>query len=113
MEEIKFKSCKIVENSTNRIIGIIDFKVEDESYLSLLMIDKKLQGTGIGKIIFNEFEKYAKSLNSKSIKIDVVTEYDENVLNFWINNGFIKLKDIELNWSGKILHAVQLIKKIA
>lgn len=110
MRDIGFCSCKIVENCTGKIIGIIDFMIADETYLSLLMINSAFQGKGFGKLIFQGFEEYVKSLKSKCIKIDVVTNYDNSVLDFWINNGFIKIKDVELNWTGKVLTAVTMKK---
>lgn len=110
MRDVGFYSCKIVEKSTGKIIGIIDFKVTAETYLSLLMIHHALQGKGLGKLIFEGFEEYINSLKSQSIRIDVVTSYDYSVLNFWLNNGFIKCKNVELNWSGMTLSAVTMKK---
>ncbi|WP_268064106.1 hypothetical protein [Clostridium sp. CF011] len=40
------------------------------------------------------------------MRIDVVTNYDDTVLDFWVKNGFDKFKDVELNWTGKILPAL-------
>lgn len=110
MRDIGFHSYKFVEIRTGKIIGIVDFKVDDETYLSLLMIHSDFQGKGFGKLIFQEIEEYAKSLKSKCIRIDVVTNYDNSVLNFWVNNGFVKFKDVELNWTGKVLPAVTMKK---
>jgi len=110
MREIGYLSCKIVDRSTLKIIGILDFKVDEEIYLSLLMIHNDFKGKGFGKIIFQLFEEYVKSLNSKSIRIDVVTNYDNAVLKFWINNGFNKFDEVELNWTGKILPALTMKK---
>lgn len=112
MEEIGINSGKIVEKSSGKIIGVIDFKVGEESYLSLLMIHNDFRGKGFGKLIFQGFEEYVKSLKSKCIRIDVVTNYDHSVLDFWIKNGFIKFKDIELNWAGKRLPAVTMKKNL-
>ena len=110
MEKIGFKSCKVIDRKTEDILGIIDFKIDEETYLSLFMIHNNFQGKGIGRIIYDEFEQYIKSLGSKSIRIDVVTNYDNSVLDFWINKGFVKFKDIELNWAEKTLPAV-IMKK--
>lgn len=112
MEEMDFKSCKIVERHTENILGIIDFKIDEETYLSLLMIHKDFQGNGLGHIIYQGFEEYIESLKGKSIRIDVVTNYDSSVLKFWTHNGFVKLKDIELNWAGKTLPAVIMKKRL-
>ena len=110
MKEVGFYSCKIVEISSEKIIGVMDFKVGEETYLSLLMIHNDFKSKGFGKLIFQAFEGYAKSLKSKCIRIDVVTNYENSVLDFWIENGFIKFKDVELNWTGKVLPAVTMKK---
>jgi len=112
MKEIGFNSGKIVEKSTGKIIGVMDFKIDEESYLSLLMIHNDFKGKGFGKQIFQAFEEYVKSLKSKCIRIDVVTNYDSSVLDFWIKHGFIRFKDIELNWTGKKLPAVTMKKHL-
>ncbi len=112
MKEVGFYSCKIVEISSEKIIGVMDFKVGKETYLSLLMIHNDFKNKGLGKLIFQGFEEYAKSLKSKYIRIDVVTNYENSVLDFWIENGFIKFKNVELNWTGKFLPAVIMKKNL-
>ncbi|NYB75476.1 GNAT family N-acetyltransferase [Sedimentibacter hydroxybenzoicus DSM 7310] len=112
MKKSGFYSCKIVEIKSGEIIGIIDFKAGEEVYLSLLMLKDNFKGKGFGNLIFQYFEEYAKSQKSKCIRIDVVTDYDNSVLDFWINNGFAKVEDIELNWTEKILPAVVMRKYI-
>jgi len=64
-----------------------------------------------GKQIFRAFEEYAKSLKSKCIRIDVVTNYDNSVFDFWVRNGFVKFKHVELNWTGKTLPAI-IMKRV-
>jgi len=110
MKKVGFYSCKIVEILSGKTIGIIDFKIGEETYLSLLMIHKDFKCRGYGKLILHAFEEYAKTLKSKSIRIDVVTNYDSSVLDFWIKNKFIRFEEVELNWAGKILSAVTMKK---
>jgi len=110
MKRIGFHCCKIVNINTGKIVGVLDFKIDKETYLSLLMIHTDHKNKGLGNSIYQAFEKYVLSQNSKSIKIDVVTEYDNAVLDFWIRKGFIVYENIELNWTGKILSAVTLKK---
>ena len=98
MKDVGFSSYKIVETRTDKIIGIIDFKLDDETYLSLLMIDSDFHGNGFGKLIFQKFEEYVKSFKSNCIRIDVGINYDKSVLDFWVNKGFVKYKDVELNY---------------
>jgi len=108
MKETGFHSCKIIENSSEKIIGVMDFKLGEETYLSLLMIHNDYKSKGLGKLIFQTFVRYVNYLKSKCIRINVVTNYNSSMLNFWIKNGFIKFKDVELNWTGKSLSAVTM-----
>lgn len=110
MKKAGFSSCKIVKSG--KIIGAIDFKVKEETYLSLLIIHNNFKGKGFGKLIFQAFEEFVKSKNSKSIRIDVVSDYNNSVLDFWRKNGFTEFKKVKLNWSGKSLSAAALKKSI-
>ncbi|MBX4262134.1 GNAT family N-acetyltransferase [Clostridium estertheticum] len=112
MRKAGFYSCKVVEKSSGKVMGIIDFKIGEETYLSLLMIHDNYKNKGLGKLIYQALEEYAKKVKSKSMRIDVVTNYDNAVLNFWVKNGFDKIKDVELEWAGKILPAVIMKKNI-
>jgi len=110
MKEVGFHSCKVVVKKTGKIIGILDFSLKEECYLSLLMIHNEYKNKGYGKEIYSEFEKYIISNEYKSIRIDVVTNYDKNVLDFWKLKGFKVIDNIELNWTGKMLPAVVMKK---
>lgn len=112
MKNEGFYSCKIVQKNSNEIVGIIDFKVDKETYLSLLMINSNLKGQGIGIKVYELFEMYIKSSNSTSLRIDVVTNYDKRVLDFWIKNGFKSIENITLNWNKKLLPAVVMKKNL-
>lgn len=110
MKRAGFSSCKIVKSG--KIIGSVDFKAGEETYLSLLIVHSNFKGKGYGKLIFKAFEEFVKSKNSKSIRIDVVTGYDNSVLDFWKNNGFDGTQNVSLNWAGKRLYAVAMKKRI-
>lgn len=112
MKNIGFYSCKVIEKGTGKIVGLIDFKTGEVTYLSLLMIHNDYLNKGFGKVIYQAFEEYIKLEKSKCIRIDVVTDYDDRVLNFWTINGFDKIETIELNWSGKVLPAVIMKKSL-
>lgn len=110
MKEAGFYSCKVVAKKEEKIIGLLDFSLKEEAYLSLLMIHDSYKNKGYGKEIYLEVEKYIKANQCKSIRIDVVTNYDENVLAFWKLNGFKVIENIELNWTGKMLPAAVMKK---
>jgi len=111
MKSIGYTSS-IIKDNNGEIVGLCDFKISDEVYLSLLMIDSRLKGNGLGKIIYNQLEKMFKAKNAKRIRIDVVYDYDENVLGFWKNQGFISNAKIELEWNGYKSNAIKMYKII-
>jgi GNAT superfamily N-acetyltransferase len=110
--ELGFASCKIVSAPSGLTVGFLDFKIGEETYLSLLMIHRDHSKSGIGKEILRAFEQYAKQQGSKRIRIDVVTDYDEAVTHFWQSSGFLPEKEITLFWSEKELRAVKMVKAI-
>lgn len=112
MKDMGFISCKIVERCSDKIVGTIDFKIAEETYLSLLIMHDAYKNKGYGNLTYKALEDYVKSQKSSSIRIDVVIGYDDRVLEFWAKNGFHKFKDIELNWTGKILPAVVMKKPL-
>jgi len=56
MKKANFYSCKIIEKSSGKIIGIIDFKIGEETYLSLLMLHNDYKNKGFGKL--NYYQKF-------------------------------------------------------
>lgn len=111
MKSVGFSSL-VIKNNKGKIVGICDFKIGDEVYLSLLMIDSKLKGKGLGSIIYNQLEKIFKAKNSKGIRIDVVYDYEESALAFWEKQGFVPSEKIELEWNGYKSKAIKMYKTI-
>lgn len=111
MNNIGFSSL-VIKNNEGNIVGICDFKIGDEVYLSLLMIDANLKGNGLGRIIYNQLEKIFKTKNSKRIRIDVVYDYEENALGFWEKQGFVSSEEIQLEWNGYKSKAIKMYKNI-
>ncbi|MEJ8553171.1 GNAT family N-acetyltransferase [Tepidibacter sp. Z1-5] len=112
MKEMGFLCCKIVDIDSEKIVGVVDFKLDKETYLSLLMIHNNYKNRGLGSLIYKDLEKYILSLESSCIRIDVVTGYDDSVTEFWHKNGFVDFEDIQLNWTGKLLPAVLMKKNL-
>jgi len=102
----------VIKDDKGEIIGLCDYSSGDEVYLSLLMIDDKFKGKGLGKLIYNQLEKMFKSKNAKGVRIDVVYEYEGNVLGFWEKQGFISNEKIELEWNGYKSNAYKMYKII-
>ncbi len=83
-----------------------------ESYLSILILHKDYKGNGIGSEFLETFFIYLKSIGTRSLRIDVVTGYNDSVLNFWTKHGFQMLDHIQLNWNDTILPAVAMRKQL-
>ena len=113
MKEIGFMCCKVVLKNSKTSIGILDFSVKEECYLSLLMLHPDYKHLGLGSEVYEGLEQFAKAHKSERIRIDVVTSYDRGVLDFWVSKGFDIIEMVELNWSGKNLPAVIMKKNIS
>ena len=112
MNEIGFSSCAIVEETSGDIIGTLDFKYDDECYLSLLMLGAEYQKRGVGPEIYNFFEILAQENGSSSIRIDVVNDYPDNVVVFWEKLGFEQCEPVQLNWGNKVSSAIVMRKQL-
>jgi hypothetical protein len=110
MKGIGFIPCKLVLKATNALVGILDFSVKEESYLSLLMLHSDYCEKGYGSEVYQGLEDFVKTNKASCIRIDVVTNYDQAVLDFWISKGFDVVGSVELNWTGKKLPAVSMKK---
>lgn len=111
MKRLGFNSYKMMEKKpVRKTIGFLDIKIAEESYLSLLMIHNDYKDKGYGKETYAKLEEYIKTSTSKTIRIDVITDYNKKVENFWERNGFKKVGNIELNWTDKRLPAVIMRK---
>ncbi len=112
MKDINFKTLLVKENKNDNIIGFIDICILEECYLSLFMVHSLYKGKGYGKEIYEQLENYLRNTNSKVIKIDVVYNYNESVLQFWKNKGFKETEKVKLKWSDKLLDVIVLKKNL-
>ena len=114
MEEMKnmgFQSFAIKDKAGDTV-GICDFKMAEEVYLSLLMIDAKQKGNRTGSRIYHQLEQIFKAKGAKAVRIDVVCDYEDNVIGFWEKQGFISGEKIRLEWNGCQSEAVKMCKSI-
>ena len=111
MREHGFGSKLIMDEG--KPIGVIDYMIQQSGYvyLSLLMLDSSVQGKGIGTMVYNEFEKRVREQGAAVIRIDVVNDYDSNVIPFWEKVGFVGQGEDELTWGNK-LSKVLIMKKL-
>lgn len=112
MNRVGFCSC-VIENQDNSMIqGILDYKPEQEIYLSLFMLMNSLQGNGVGSNVYSQFEAQMIQDKRKSIRIDVVNDYQDNLVSFWKRHGFLENENVILDWGNKKSKAVVMRKKL-
>ncbi len=113
MRSANFLSHVIVEDQTDAVIGVIDYKPDSTVYLSLVMINSRFQGKGVGDFVYNLFEEKMLKCKKRSIRIDVVNDYDGNVIDFWRAQGFVAENEIKLCWGNKQSTAIVMRKHIS
>lgn len=52
MKTMDFISCVIVDERVNKIAGVLDYKPDETVYLSIMMLDRQIQGSGVGRFIY-------------------------------------------------------------
>lgn len=84
-------------------VGIIDYLLNDEGYvyLSLLMLARENQKKVLGKKVYSSFENMVRNYGANTIRIDVVDDYENNVIPFWKKMGFETKRHDELTWGDK------------
>lgn len=112
MKEAGFVSCVVIDLFMQKIEGLIEFRPGEEVYLSLLMLDKEDCGRGEGRELYELFEEGLIKDGCSSIRIDVVDDYEDNVIGFWQKRGFVEGEHIELSWGAKKSRAVVMRKAL-
>lgn len=101
MKNVGFTSVIITNNQSGSVVGLCDYRLGDCVYLSLLMINGRLAGRGIGGKIYKYLESEFINQKAGSVRIDVVDDYEGNTIGFWEKQGFISQEKVILEWHGK------------
>lgn len=112
MRRVGFCSCVIVDQESSMIQGVLDYKPNQEVYLSLIMLAAGLQGKGVGSDIYSYFETQMIEDERDSIRIDVVNDYQDNLVPFWKRHGFLENENVILEWGNKKSNAVVMRKRL-
>ncbi len=112
MQDHGFKSNLVLDG--DKAIGIIDYMHMENGYvyLSLMMIDRLQQHKGIGTALYKYFEETVMENGAKEIRIDVVNDYEGNVVPFWERMGFVGEKEDELTWGEKTSRVLVMKKYV-
>ncbi len=113
MRAMGFGCCLAEEPATGQAVGFLDYCEYETVYLSLLMLDARAQGKGLGARCFRHFEQKMARNGRKSIRIDVVNDYPDNALPFWEKQGFTPTDTVTLTWGQKTSRAVVMLKALA
>lgn len=90
-------------SAQDRPIGILDYMQRPDGYvyLSLLMLDSSMQKQGLGKRAYQAFEALVRRHGAQRIRIDVVNDYEPNLVLFWQKLGFTGTRSDSLSWGKK------------
>ncbi len=112
MKEHGFNSNLISYNGN--VIGVIDYGIQDDGciYLSLLMLSSSVQKKKLGTTVYKAFEGRMIDEGAKFIRIDVVNDYEPNVIQFWEKMGFVGIKEDVLTWGNKTSKVLVMTKTI-
>ena len=112
MRQAGFSSCVLSGAQDGLPVGVLDYRPGDCAYLSLLMLHRAQRGVGLGRACYAFFERYAARQGSRSIRIDVVDDYEGNALPFWERQGFCARERTELRWGEKRSRALVMVKNL-
>ena len=110
MKKEGFSTTVIADAQTGAAVGFIDCRDSEPVYLSLFLLDAALQGKGLGTELYREFEEMQRRIQQEQrkinrLRIDVVDDYEGNLVPFWKRRGFEEGEEITLEWGGKASRA--------
>ena len=100
----------VAKNSNNEIVGFAGFKIIiDESDIMNIVVKKNFRKNGIGSVLLENLISLSKSLNLKSITLEV-NENNISAINLYNKFDFVKL-GVRKNYYGNS-NAIIMSKKI-
>ncbi|SBW01479.1 conserved hypothetical protein [uncultured Eubacteriales bacterium] len=107
-----FQSCVLTDSKSGQIIALCDYRLGEETYLSLLMLDGGRKGKGLGRRAYGYLEEIFRRDGARRVRIDVVDGYAGNVVGFWEKQGFLFQEYLVLNWDGHPMRARVMKKEL-
>ena len=100
----------VAKNSNNEIVGFAGFKIIiDEADIMNIVVKKNFRKNGIGSVLLENLISLSKSLNLKSITLEV-NENNVSAINLYNKFDFVKL-GVRKNYYGNS-NAIIMSKKI-
>ena len=85
------------------VMDLIDGYPEPEiAFIGFFMMNKDLQGLGVGTAIIQETAAYLKTARKKAIRL-AIDKGNPQSTHFWKKNGFIVIKEVDRNgWTALV-----------
>ena len=79
------------------VMDLIDgYPDEDVAFIGFFMMQKALQGRGIGTAIIGGVSAYLKAVGKRTIRLAIDKENPQSA-HFWNKNGFLVVKEVDRN----------------
>ena len=90
-DDLENKSIHRVVKIDNQIIGVgrLHFTEDNKAQIRYMAVEDNFKGTGVGKLIINEFVKISKNRNTKNI----ILYARESVVDFYKKLGFYVIQE--------------------
>jgi [ribosomal protein S18]-alanine N-acetyltransferase len=92
----KSKIAVVVERPRPDLLGFISFYCNDyknrEAYISILWVDEKLRGSGVGRRLFIHCFEYLKKMNFKNVRLQTWSTH--RLLPFYYRLGFQEVQRV-------------------
>lgn len=100
---------------TDRLVGVLEgmknYPTGMVWWIGLLLLDPTARGYGLGRVVVEDFVRYVGSNQGKSIMLGVV-EDNLKGLKFWLEQGFILLRETEPRRFGQKSQKVTILQKV-
>ncbi|GAB2023443.1 GNAT family N-acetyltransferase [Pseudolactococcus yaeyamensis] len=99
----------LLTDDKGRPLGVLDYVLgypdEQTVFIGLLVVDKPLQGQGIGRAIVTEQIAYFRSIGMSKVRLAVL-ENNPNGLAFWQGLGFEIVEENKHSTDGDLVHVL-------
>ncbi len=102
----------ILTDLNGKEIGMCEYKIGYDVYISLLIVNKDFQNRGIGSQIYKLLESKFKSQGVQKISLEILEDGDRSK-DFWTKLGFVLDEKTILEWDDKKIKAFRMIKDLS
>ena len=114
-DQLKISSCYGIWQKADRLVGVLEgmknYPTEMVWWIGLFLLDPTTRGYGLGRVVVEDFVRYVGSNQGKSIMLGVV-EDNLKGLKFWLEQGFIFVRETEPRRFGQKSQKVTILQKV-